>query len=166
MLEQHRAPVLITGGVKRYPTPVHDVSATRSSTSEDEFSASSESDDEADASPATETKAPKPTVATREMLEGHSKIVAIDVTSKAHPDNTTNTFAFVEYITHTEAISAASVQEVVGTQRLRIEPKEYTARHVLRDLFAHCIDFRYFDSDTIERSSDPFSSPPSATGWE
>ena len=109
MLEQHRAPVFITGRVKRYPTPVHDVSATRSSASEGESSASSESDNEADASPATEIKAPKSTVATREMFEGRGKIVAVDVISRARLGNTTNTFAFVEYTTHGEAISAASV---------------------------------------------------------
>ena len=66
------------------------------------------------------------------MFNEHGRIIAIDVITKTYPGNTTNTFAFVEYATHDEAISAASVQKVVGDKRLRIEPKEYTARRPQR----------------------------------
>ena len=77
-----------------------------------------------------------PTYTTKEdvlgMFSEHGTIVDLNVISKTYPGNTINTFAFVEYTTHAEAINAASVEKVVGKQKLRIEPKEYTSRRPQR----------------------------------
>ena len=59
-------------------------------------------------------------------------IVDANIVHKSYPGDSVNVFGFVEYVTAAQANAAASVEQWMGPNKLRIEPKEYAARRASR----------------------------------
>ena len=59
-------------------------------------------------------------------------IVDANIVHKTYPGDSVNVFGFVEFVTADQANTAAAVEQYMGPNKLRIEPKEYSARRASR----------------------------------
>jgi RNA recognition motif-containing protein len=77
-----------------------------------------------------------PESVTKEQLmsefENFGTIVDANVIHKSYPGGTFNVFGFVEFTTPIQANAAVAVEKYIGENKLRIEPKEYSARRASR----------------------------------
>jgi RNA recognition motif-containing protein len=77
-----------------------------------------------------------PEDATREdlvnMFQEYGTVVDSNVVTKIYPGNSINVFGFVEYATSDQASAAAADEHFMGDKKLRVEPKEYSARRATR----------------------------------
>ena len=63
-----------------------------------------------------------------ELFQRFGPVVDSNVVTKVYPGNSINVFGFVEFITAAQANAAALVEQYLGNNKLRIEPKEYSTR--------------------------------------
>ena len=62
------------------------------------------------------------------MFLEYGTVLDANVISKSYPGNSVNTFGFVEFTSPMEASAAANAEKYLGSHKLRVEPKEYSAR--------------------------------------
>ena len=63
-----------------------------------------------------------------ESFQQFGPIVDTNVVYKTYHGNSLNVFGFVEYVTVAAANAAAETEHYIGSQKLRVEPKEYSSR--------------------------------------
>jgi RNA recognition motif-containing protein len=67
-----------------------------------------------------------------QLFQRCGTVVDANVVHKAYPGNSINVFGFVEFVNFAEAEAASMQEQYLGDHKLRIEPKEYSARRASR----------------------------------